>query len=189
MSGCECERDSAKRVTKMTTKFGQLAIIIAVLAVPLFASTVKKMELQELVSVSDAIAQGTVESVEARFEDKAIYTYASIRVDDALKGGPRRAVLIRQAGGRIGTLVLDAAGTPQFKKGDQVIVFLRDRKNGTFDVVGLSQGKYDIVDNNAVSNVSGLSLVDAKSGVLLEGSNVDKRPLEAFKAKIREFAR
>jgi hypothetical protein len=173
----------------MTRKIGQLAFIIAFLAAPVFATTVKKLELQELVSVSDAIAQGTVESVEARWEDQAIYTYTSIRVDEPIKGGPRRALLIRQAGGKIGSLILDAAGTPKFKQGDQVIVFLRDRKNGTFDVVGLSQGKYDIIDNNAVSNVSGLSLVDPKSGQLIEGGNVDKRPLEAFKAKIRELAR
>jgi len=173
----------------MTRKAALLVMLAAALAVPAFASTVKKMDLQELVTVSDSVVQGTVESVETRWEAKSIYTYASIRVDEGIKGGPRRAVLVRQPGGKIGSLNLDAPGTPKFKVGDQVVVFLRDRKDGTFDVVGLSQGKYDVVDNFAVTNVAGMTLVDPKTGALIEGGPVDKKPLEAFKAQIRGYAR
>src|SRR5215471_9406399 len=173
----------------MSRKSGQIALITFMLAVPVFATTVKKMDLPELVSVSDSIVQGTVESVEARWEDKSIYTYTSIRVDEGIKGAPKRALLVRQPGGKIGSLHLDAPGTPQFHVGDQVIVFLRDRKDGTFDVVGLSQGKYDVVNNYAVTNVSGLTLADPVSGRLIEGGPVDRKPLDAFKAQIRGLAR
>jgi hypothetical protein len=163
--------------------------VITLLAAPASATTVKKMDLQELVSVSDAIAQGTVESIETRWEDKTIYTYTSLRVDESIKGGPRRAYLLRHHGGTIGALTLDAPGTPKFNPGDQVIVFLRDRKDGTYDVVGLGQGKYDIVDNLAVTNVSGLTLVDPATGRYLEGGQVDRKPLQAFKTQIRGFMR
>ena len=105
----------------MTCKLNRiLVIIIGLLGMPAFASTIKKMDLRELVSVSDAIAQGTVESVESRWEKQSIYTYTSIRVDEAMKGGPRRALLIRQAGGQIGALHAHVPGMPQFKVGDQV---------------------------------------------------------------------
>jgi hypothetical protein len=173
----------------MTCKLSRILIIVGLLAAPTFASTIKKMELKELVSVSDAIAQGTVESVESRWENQSIYTYTSIRVDEPLKGGPRRALLIRQAGGQVGSLHAHVQGMPQFKAGDQVIVFLRDRKDGTFDVVGLGQGKYDIVGNNAVTNAAGMSLADAKTGALIEAGPADQKPLEAFKAQIRGWAR
>jgi len=173
----------------MKHQLAQMVLILVALAMPAVATTIKKMELPELVSVSDAIAQGTVESVETRWEDKSIYTYTSIRVDEGLKGGPRRAILVRQPGGRIGSMNLNAPGTPKFNQGDQVIVFLRDRKDGTFDVVGLGQGKYDIIDNLAVTNVSGLTLVDPRSGQVTEGGPVDKKPLETFKAKIKELVR
>jgi hypothetical protein len=83
----------------MSRKLRQIALITMVLAVPVFATTVKKMDLPELVSVSDSIVQGTVESVEARWEDKSIYTYTSIRVDEGMKGAPRRALMVRQPGG------------------------------------------------------------------------------------------
>jgi hypothetical protein len=70
-----------------------------------------------------------------------------------------------------------------------VIVFLRNRQDGTFDVVGLSQGKYDLLNDFAVTNITGLTLVDPKTGQLMEAGSVDKTPLEGFKRKIRELAR
>ena len=166
-----------------------LLVAAALLAVPVFATTVKKMDLQELVKVSDAIAQGTVESIETRWEDQAIYTYTSIRVDESIKGGPRRAYLVRHAGGTIGALTLDAPGTPKFKQGDQVVVFLRDRKDGTFDVVGLGQGKYDIVGSDVMTNVSGMTLVEPLTGRLMEGGPADRKPLASFKTQIRGLMR
>jgi hypothetical protein len=173
----------------MSRKLSQTALIILVLVAPVFGTTIKKMDLPELVSLSDSIVQGTVESVEARWEDKSIYTYTSIRVDEGMKGAPRRAFLVRQPGGKIGALNLNAPGTPQFRQGDQVIVFLRDRKDGTFDVVGLEQGKYEIQNNFAVTNISGLTLADPKTGQLLEAGPADRKPLDTLKTKIRELAR
>jgi hypothetical protein len=173
----------------MIRKLILISAAVIVLAAALRATTVKKMELTEMVSVSDAIAHGTVESVESRWEDQSIYTYTSIRVDENLKGGPRRALLIRQAGGTVGSLVLNIPGMPQFKHGDQVIVFLRDRKNGTFDVIGMNQGKYDIRNDVAMTNAAGMTLLDPKTGKATDAGGFQKQPVEAFKAKIRELVR
>ena len=41
----------------------------------------------------------------------------------------------------------------------------------------------------AVANVSGVSILDPKTGLMSDGGFVDKAPLETFKAKIRELAR
>jgi hypothetical protein len=163
--------------------------VLSLLVTPLFATTVQKMELPQLVSASDNVVQGRVESIEARFEDRTIHTYISVVVDDPLKGDRRRRLLIRQLGGKIGAKTVWIAGMPEFKTGDQVIVFLKDRQDGTFDIVGLNQGKYDIVNDYAVSNVSGVTILDPKTGRMSEMPFVDKAPLETFKAKIRELTR
>ena len=166
-----------------------LMVSVVILAAPLCATTVQKMELPQLVSASDNIVQGRVESIETRYEDKMVYTYVSLIVDDPLKGDRRRTVLLRQLGGRIGAKAIRISGMPEFKTGDEVIVFLRDRKDGTFDVVGLNQGKYDVVDSVAVANVSGVSVLDPKTGQMSEGGFIDKAPLEAFKTRIRGLVR
>ena len=85
--------------------------------------------------------------------------------------------------------IANGESSAQFKADDEVIVFLRNRQDGTFDVVGLSQGKYDVINNFAVSNTSGLTLVDAKNGTISERAIDAKSPLESFKARIRELAR
>jgi hypothetical protein len=166
-----------------------MILLIVLAATPLAATTVEKMELPQLVYVADNIVQGRVESVEARYEDQMIYTYASIIVDDPLKGDRRRTVLVRHMGGRIGARFVRISGMPQFQAGDQLIVFLRNRQDGTFDVVGLNQGKYEIVDNHAVANVSGVTILDPKTGRLSDAGFVERAPLEAFKEKIRELMR
>jgi hypothetical protein len=160
-----------------------------VLAAPLFASTVQKMELPELVKASDSIVHGHVESVQARMEGRMVYTYTSVVVDDPLKGDRRQNVLLKHPGGSIGAMRMFVAGMPQFKAGDQVIVFLKNRQDGTYDVIGLNQGKYDVVNDFAVANVSGVSILDPKTGVMSDAGFVDRAPLETFKAKIRELAR
>ena len=172
-------------MSRQIRKLRLLILVVVALAVPAFATTVRKMELPELVSASDSIVQGRVESVESRWENNQAFTYTSVNVDDPLKGGRRRAVLIRQIGGKIGNLNVTVSGMPQFKRGDQVIVFLKNRVDGTFDVVGLNQGKYEIVNDFAVANVSGLTLINEKTGRMEEAGFMEKAPLEAFKEKIR----
>jgi hypothetical protein len=161
--------------------------LIAILAAPLLATTVPKMELPELVARADSILQGRVESVESKFEQNLVYTYVSMTIDDPLKGDRRRTVMIRQLGGKIGAMHVSVSGQPVFKAGDNLIVFLKNQQNGTFSVVGLNQGKYEVVNDFAVSNVSGVTLVDPKSGQLKDASFVSSAPLESFKAKIRSL--
>jgi len=156
-----------------------------------FATTVRKMDLPALVKTSESIVQGRVDQVYSQWdaERKLAFTYVSVTVDDPLKGDRRRTVLIRQLGGKVGSLTMSVAGTPRFSVGDQVIVFLKNSNDGAFNVVGLNQGKYDIVEDFAVANVSGLTLIDPKTGQLSDAGFVEKAPLEAFKARIRELAR
>ena len=173
------------RIANCELRIWAFTLCLGLLAGSASATTVPKMELPELVSASDSIVQGRVESVESRWENDLAYTYVSVIVDEPLKGERRRALLIRQIGGKIGSLNVTVSGMPKFKARDQVILFLKRRQDGTFDVVGLNQGKYEILDNFAVANVSGITLVNPKTGQLTDAGFMDKAPLEAFKARIR----
>ena len=83
-------------------------------------------------------------------------TYVSIHVVERFKGERRRSILIGQLGGKIGAYRVVVAGMPEFKGGDHLVVFLRASGDGTYQVVGLNQGKYLVVENYAVSNLSGV---------------------------------
>ena len=149
------------------------------------ASTVILMELDALVSESDSIVQGVIEGVESRWEGDYVFTYATVRIDDPLKGDRSRTLTIRQVGGRVGELEVRVAGMPRFEPGMALILFLTDSGNGTFHVTGMNQGSYVVNQDYAISNITGVDLVNPKSGVVDQTSSVTRVGVEAFKSRIR----
>ena len=166
-----------------------LPLVLLLAAIPLFATTVPKIELPEMVFKADAIIDGHVDSIYSEWdaEKKLIFTYISVRIDESLKGGSSRSLLIKQLGGRVGGLDMNVAGMPLFSEGEQVLLFLRQQTGSTYEVVGLNQGRYQIIQNVAVAHVSGVDLVDPKTGQIVQAGFVDRVPLADFKAKIREL--
>jgi hypothetical protein len=166
-----------------------MALMAALLAAPALATTVAKMDLAQLVKRADLIVQGQVQSVYSQWDEERhlVFTYISIRVDDSLKGASRQSVLIRQIGGTVGTVQMSVAGVPQFKSGEMAVVFLKRQDDSTFQVVGMNQGLYEIVEDFAVSNVFGVDLFDSKTGEISKPLIGGRAPLEQLKTKIREL--
>ena len=177
---------------RLGTHYGVTVAMVGLLwAGSLFGSVVVQMDLKSLVAGADTIIQGRAEAVYSQWDSdrRVIYTYISIGVDEILKGESRRSLLIKQLGGTVGSLVMTVSGMPGFEVGAGVIVFLEDSGNGTFQIVGLNQGKYVIAEDSAISNISGVDLLNPKTGLLSGASVVNKVPLEEFKDKIRELVR
>lgn len=156
-----------------------------------WTTTVLRLELPALVERADTIVQGRVERLDAQWDDtrKIIFTNIQIRVDESLKGTPRPIVLIRQLGGKLGSLNMSVSGMPAFRSGENVIVFLKRNPEPTYHLVGLSQGKYEITDDFATSNATGIDLVDRKNGKFSPSGLVKREPLDSFKSRIRSFVK
>jgi hypothetical protein len=172
-----------------------MALIAAVLAVPAAATTVVKLNLEQLVQRADLIVQGQVQSVSAQWDEKRrlVFTTISIRVDETLKGESsafrRQPVVIRQIGGTTGTIEMSVAGLPQFKTGGRALVFLKRQDATTFQVVGMNQGLYEIKEDVAVSERHGLDLLDSNTGVVSHPRGSVRASLEKLKTEIRELLR
>jgi hypothetical protein len=174
---------------KNTRRCASLFLMATFLTAPAFATTVAKLDLAQLVKRADLIVQGQVQSVYSQWDGqrRLVFTYISIRVDESLKGGNRQSVLIRQVGGTAGTVQMSIAGVPQFKSGEIAVVFLKQQDDSTFQVVGMNQGLYEIVEDYAVSNVFGVDLYDSKTGEIARPLVGGRAPLEQLKTKIREL--
>ena len=150
------------------------------------------MELSEVVRNSELIAEGTVQKVEARWDanQRLIYTYIDIRTAEKFKGAASSVVTVKLPGGTVGGITLDVAGMPQFQVGEHAIVFLSaypDRKN--YNVVGLNQGLYAITEDVAVSNISGVELLDPKTGQSTRPLFVQSVPVEEFRKIVRQLVK
>lgn len=194
----------------MKTKAILLTALAAALAlpvvpvVPVFGTTVPRMNLEKLVSEvrksnDGQIVQGRVDAVDVdivREEgQRRPYTRVRIRVNDPIysrKGDRRQTVFLRYLGGMMdspqGPVEVSIAGMPTFHLGDNVILFLRENGDGVYHhVVGLNQGKYLVLNETAISNISGVELVDPQTGKSTPGGVVESAPVNAFKARIREL--
>jgi hypothetical protein len=116
-------------------------------------AAIVKLSLPELVAQSDVIVRGMVTKTECRWGSEApnpsrrlIFTDVLLTPNDWLKGtadsGP---VLITIQGGVIGDLGLRVEDEPEFKVGEEVIVFLSPMAdNGRRTVTNFCEGKYTI---------------------------------------------
>ena len=111
------------------------------------------VSLTTLADRSDRIVRGKVMRVTCsqgtnEYGDELIYTHASIRVAESLKGD-RSDVEVRVEGGTINGLTLLVSDTAEFKTGEEVLVFLK--KNATeFRPVGGLSSKYTITSGGKV---------------------------------------
>ena len=117
------------------------------------ASTVRQLTLKELATQSTTIVHATVSGVSSRWDDqhKEIYTYFDLQVLEHIKGQKGKSVLaMRQLGGAVEGIASVVPGMPSFHTGDEVVVFLTEPDRAGYPwVVGLQQGKYDVVTDGA----------------------------------------
>jgi len=161
-----------------------LALITASFAA---ATTVEKMSLRDLAKKSDAIVLARVEDQSARYDsNKEIYTYITLRVLEPVKGPKKDDVItIRQLGGTVDKIASIVPGTPNFRTGEEVVLFLTGKDRAGYPwVMGLQQGKYTVStdengNRNVRSDVEGLTAI-SPGGKASEAEGAKAQPLQAF---------
>ncbi|TET48271.1 hypothetical protein E3J59_00855 [Candidatus Aerophobetes bacterium] len=64
-----------------------------------------------------------------------------------------KEITVKVPGGEVGGIGLKVSDTPEFRKGEEVFLFLRIEKLPIFKVAGLFQGKYTIEGGKAKNKV------------------------------------
>ena len=129
-----------------------LLLLALLLAAPATAraTVLLPIDFRELVTVSSTIVHGTVTDVRSDWVDgrRAIETFVTIAADDYLKGDLGATITVRVPGGQIGRYRTLFVGAPEFREGDEVVLFLRSFE-GRQLIVGLSQGVFRVVPDGA----------------------------------------
>jgi hypothetical protein len=97
------------------------------------ASSVLPTTLDEQIQTSDAVFQGTVLRVESFWnaEDGMIYTRTALRVDEGFKGTLPPGINVVHRGGTVGDVGLSEGFSPQFRVGEERLLFVTRRGDGT----------------------------------------------------------
>jgi hypothetical protein len=120
------------------------------LAQPASATTVVRMNLEEMATASPSIVHGTVISTESKWNEERslIVTDVRIRVLGTVKGDATSEVVVRQPGGVVGKLKVEVPGMSVFRPDDEVVLFLAPGSTGQLHVNGLTQGRFDVIKDS-----------------------------------------
>lgn len=153
------------------------------------ATVMVPLTLSQLTEQADKIVLGHCVNKRVYKTGKMIWTEYTFQVYEVLKGGSIKEVKIRQPGGEIGDEGIKVSGTANFLPGEEDLLFLDKEKDGAYDLIGWSQGKFQIFYDEKTKtkytfqNLAGISFVK-KTGepVLVEPMRFE---LDQVKAQIK----
>ena len=130
-------------------------ILLGAAAFSVQASTEQKLSLAQLNAEAEVIVRGRVEEITTReaSDRRPITTVIRISVERQFKGPKVSSVTIEKAGGSQGELTLGIPGSPEFSAGEDVILFVKQRRSrAAFNIVGGKQGKFTIKTEPGTGN-------------------------------------
>ena len=152
------------------------------------ATVLIPIEFRELVAVSTVIVHGRVTDAHAEWTDgrRSVETLVTIGARDYLKGNLGGSFTIHVPGGQLGRYRTVFIGAPEFRAGDEVVLFLRDGR-----IVGLSQGAFRVVADatgrpTVVSPVVMSASLDTAEAVVRGDPRRKAVALDAFRDLVRQ---
>ena len=171
-------------------QFKTLAIILLLLSVAQVASatTVVVPTDTEMLIGARAVVRGRVLQVETSYDEQRgeVFTYITLRVREVLKGAvTARRIVIKESGGQTADQTTMIYGMPEFKIGQQVLVYLDTRDDGTLRVHQMFLGKFNIVvdpfsGRDVVVRENASSEVNVLDGVS-DGAVTNRMELESYR--------
>ena len=162
------------------------------LAQDLRATVLLPAEFREVVAGSQIIVYGRVADVRPDWsQDRSrIDTIVTVDAGSYLKGGPGDTVTFRVPGGQVGRYRNVVVGAPEFREGEEVVLFLSAGGPSIAHVFGLSQGVYRVrVDARTGQRVVVppvlMASSDAAQAVVRGDRARQPLPLDAFAASVR----
>lgn len=158
--------------------------------VPLSAATLERLSLEEMIQKSTEIVRGRILSSRTALRGPVVYTFVQVQVEDRWKGPPAARVEVAVPGGDYGHLQQSFSGAPVLEPGGEYLLFLWTGRSGVTQVIGLSQGVFEvkrapdgsmIVERPASREV----VLEAGTGRRIQDLAVSM-PLEEVRSRVRQ---
>lgn len=163
-----------------------VALVVTLLADPSHAAatTAYRLTLEELTENADAIVRARVTAVEARWTTapRQIWRFATLMVDEVYLDATGNVdaddeIVVRARGGTVGEITAHVPGAAPFELSEdaaaRVVVFLWIDPDGHWQVVGMTQGLFNVRSGdaeNADDSDTGGNDDDVQRDIVLENS-------------------
>jgi len=165
------------------------AVGLLLVAVPAAQATLAAAAtFDEKVDNAASIILGRCIKTESRMDPTGrwILTFSTFQIEKSLKGTPATQITIVTPGGQIGGTHQDTIGIPQFREGDENVLFVKSSRLGP-TVLYFDQGAYDVMTDEHGEKIiapvqSTLVKIDTQRGIAVPAEG--PRTLKAFQQDI-----
>ena len=130
--------------TLMRIAFSVASFLCGCLA---WGATLEKLTIDQMSQKSTLIVRGRINGCTGEQRGSVIYTRCKVAVTERWKGAAANQVDVLVPGGTASGLIQMFTGTPKFNTGGQHVLFLWSGPSGNLQVIGLSQGVFDVKFN------------------------------------------
>ena len=169
---------------------GLLAALLAVMtAGGAAATTLARMDLDELTRTAAVIVRARCLETSSRWEDGHMWTRTKFVVTEAWKSKAPQTIVVRLVGGQDGQRTVRVDGVPRFQEGEEVVLFLEPSLKGELTVTGWAQGTFRIGrdpgtgQESVTQDTSGLGVFDPATHEFRAGG-VRRMALPEFKEHV-----
>jgi len=167
-----------------------LLIGLVAIAIVANATTLARLSFTELAKTSHAVARLQCVSTRSEWHGGEIWTITQFTVLERDKGTLPAAVTVEMPGGSFGHLHSHVEGVPRFRAGEEAYLFLWNRADGTYSILGWSQGAFRIsrdagTQTDLVTQDSSAQLFDPATREF-HREGVRQMPLAAFQLKLKK---
>lgn len=174
-----------------------LALCLALAAaVPLHGNLVVPADLPTLVKEARLIVVGRVVDVRAEWiaAERRVETFVTLDVDDALKGVPAGHLIFRVPGGQYGRYRTVMVGAPEFRAGDEAVLFFGSAPAAYPYPLGLSQGVFRVRQDRLTGERMVLpppTLLDPNKTLVVRRGGLERRmvPVDTFAGMVRDLVK
>lgn len=161
-------------------------LLLAAAALTAGATTLEKLSVEEMVQQSTAVVRGRAAVSGSVQRGSMIYTVYRLQVSETLKGSVPSPPEVYVPGGTYGGYRLSIAGSPVLEPAVEYVLFLWASPRGLVQVIGLSQGVFQIKTAGGGEEALFRSRIDAEF-VDREGRAVEDSGVRLSLAGLREL--
>jgi hypothetical protein len=164
------------------------AALFCAAAVSMSAATLEKLSLEDMARKSTAVVRARVSACQGEAQGSVILTRCRVQVSEVWKGALADSTFY-VPGGRANGLVQTFNGAPRVTEGQEYVLFLWAGRSGKPQIIGLSQGAFDLSTDakgvvRARRSASTESMLDS-SGVPVNDSAVEMSVAE-LKSRVQK---
>lgn len=121
-------------------------------------SGVPLTSVEDLAARADIVVRGRVESLEARRDDTGrAFTRVELEVAETWKGAATNRLTVVQGSAVLGARQVRVLGEPEFRLGEQVVLFGVFNPRGEAVTIDLGRGKFAVTTNALTKAVTAVS--------------------------------